>query len=211
MCQFVETIRIKDGEPCHLQYHLHRLNLTRSNFWPNSKEITEEQLLPETPMARGLQKARILYDKSGILSREFTPYHARSIKSLAIVCNDNINYTWKSTDRSMLTNLRAKAPKADDIIIVKNNCITDTSYTNICFYDGRRWLTPDTPLLKGVMRQYLLNQQLIKEAHIQLTDIHSFEKISLVNAMLNLGDIVLPIESITAPLPCNAEKNNITY
>ena len=45
----------------------------------------------------------------------------------------------------------------DEILIIKDGHITDTSISNIVFRlpDGW-WLTPFTPLLKGIMRTYLL-------------------------------------------------------
>jgi 4-amino-4-deoxychorismate lyase len=49
--------------------------------------------------------------------------------------------------------------KTEEIIIVKNNCITDTSYTNLLFLKDEKWYTPSTYLLNGVMRQHLLKEK----------------------------------------------------
>jgi 4-amino-4-deoxychorismate lyase len=96
-----------------------------------------------------------------------------------------------------LTSLRAQAPSyADEVIIIKNGCVTDTSYTNICFFDGKEWLTPDTPLLQGTMRRYLLDKGVIREVRIRRKDIQYFKKVSLINAMMELGEIIIPIENI---------------
>ena len=79
---------------------------------------------------------------------------------------------------------------------MKNNLVTDSYYANLAFYDGSNWLTPKSYLLPGVKRQYLLEMGLISEIEISLVDIQSFQKISLINAMLNLGEIEIPVSSI---------------
>jgi 4-amino-4-deoxychorismate lyase len=69
-----------------------------------------------------------------------------------------------------------------DIIIIKNGLVTDTSFSNICFYDGTRWLTPAKPLLKGTMRAYLLSKNLIIEKDISVEIIKSYKKLRFINA-----------------------------
>ena len=63
-------------------------------------------------------------------------------------------------------------------------------------YDGERWFTSSTPLLNGVKRQYLLDLGKVSECDISKKDLDKFQKVSIVNAMLDLGEIVIPIESI---------------
>ena len=197
MCQFVETICIKDGKARNLRYHVERMNRTIDQFFPDLAPVTETGLLGEIPAIEGLQKARVVYSEQGITERTFAPYTTRHIQSIATVVDDSINYTWKSTDRSMLVKQREKAPWADEVIIVKDGCITDTSYTNLCFYDGREWFTPDTPLLPGTMRQYLLDEGLIKERRIRIDDLGKYQQVSLINAMMALGALTIPIENIS--------------
>lgn len=193
MCQFVETICIENGKPRNLSYHVQRLNLTMRTFFPESKAIGEHELLTDIPNVQGLQKARVVYDENGITERSFAPYTIRKINSIAIVEDNDISYSWKSTDRSALMRLREKAPDYDEVIIIKNGCVTDTSYTNLCFFDGKEWLTPDTPLLRGTMRQKLLDEGIIREARILKTDLHKFQSVSLINAMMPLGELLLPL------------------
>lgn len=193
MCQFVETICIENGKPRNLSYHVQRLNLTMRTFFPESKAIGEHELLTDIPNVQGLQKARVVYDENGITERSFAPYSIRKINSIAIVEGNDISYSWKSTDRSALMRLREKAPDYDEVIIIKNGCVTDTSYTNLCFFDGKEWLTPDTPLLRGTMRQKLLDEGIIREARILKTDLHKFQSVSLINAMMPLGELLFPL------------------
>ena len=193
MCQFVETICIENGKPRNLSYHVQRLNLTMRTFFPESKAIGEHELLTDIPNVQGLQKARVVYDENGITERSFAPYSIRKINSIAIVEGNDISYSWKSTDRTALMRLREKASDYDEVIIIKNGCVTDTSYTNLCFFDGKEWLTPDTPLLRGTMRQKLLDEGIIREARILKTDLHKFQSVSLINAMMSLGELLLSL------------------
>lgn len=193
MCQFVETICIENGKPRNLSYHVQRLNLTMRTFFPESKAIGEHELLTDIPNVQGLQKARVVYDENGITERSFAPYSIRKINSIAIVEDNDISYSWKSTDRSALMRLREKAPDYDEVIIIKNGCVTDTSYTNLCFFDGKEWLTPDTPLLRGTMRQKLLDEGIVREARILKSDLHKFQSVSLINAMMPLGELLLSL------------------
>ena len=75
-----------------------------------------------------------------------------------------------------------------DILIIKNKEITDTSYANIAFWDGSKWLTPANPLLSGVKRQFLMNRGSIFPADIRLNDLHLFKHAVMINAMLDLED-----------------------
>jgi 4-amino-4-deoxychorismate lyase len=75
---------------------------------------------------------------------------------------------------------------ADDILIIKNGFITDTSFSNIAFFDGTQWFTPFTYLLNGTQRQHLLRQGAIVETEITPSDLKQFRYAKLINAMLDL-------------------------
>ncbi|EHG98104.1 hypothetical protein HMPREF9441_04061, partial [Paraprevotella clara YIT 11840] len=45
-------------------------------------------------------------------------------------------------------------------------------------------------------RQRLLKEGKIKEAPIHYTDIHHFEQIGFINAMLDIGELSLPISQL---------------
>ena len=105
-----------------------------------------------------------------------------------MVCDDTISYSYKSCDRSQLNALAAKKGDCDEIIIVKNNLVTDTSFTNLAISDGNCWLTPRQPLLLGTKRASLLNQGLIKEADITAYDLKRAERVRLFNAMIDFGE-----------------------
>ena len=119
---------------------------------------------------------------------EFKPYQPRTIKSLKLVEDDEIDYAFKYADRESINLLYERRGTYDDILIVKNNLITDTSFCNIIFFDGQKWVTPELPLLKGTKRQQLLDEGIINEARILVEDLGSFKKFMLINAMLDFDE-----------------------
>jgi 4-amino-4-deoxychorismate lyase len=93
------------------------------------------------------------------------PYRPAVVRTLKVVHADDIDYSLKYLDRTCLTGLIDRGV-ADDVLIVKNGFVTDTSYSNIVFTDGLRWIMPDTPLLRGTMREKLLIEGTIREKKI---------------------------------------------
>ncbi|MCA1759522.1 MAG: aminotransferase class IV, partial [Bacteroidales bacterium] len=93
-------------------------------------------------------------------------------------------------DRERLNLLFEKRGICDDIIIVKNGCITDSSFANIVFFDGVKWWTPDTPLLPGTQRAKLLEENKIFECRITPKDISIYSKVGLINAMNDLNEMM---------------------
>ena len=80
--------------------------------------------------------------------------------------------------------------KKEKIVIVKQGFITDTSYANIVFFDGHKWFTPVSPLLKGTKRTFLLDKKIIEETEIRIDDLEKFKKARLINAMIDFEDKV---------------------
>lgn len=195
MCRFIETIRIEHGEACNLTYHNERLNETRKHFWPGNDRILLEEHLCLSPDMNGM-KCRVVYDHTGIREISYTEYVVRTIRSLRLVYSDDIDYTYKSTDRERLNRLFACRDGKDDVLVVKKGFLTDTSIANIALFDGRDWYTPRFPLLKGTCRASLLDRGLIKEREIKAEELSSFSFVRLFNAMIKWGDLELSVKSI---------------
>ena len=188
MFRFIETIKFKDGKLHNLSYHNDRFRKTRGAFfsiYDNSR--LEELIAPPSDRDDQLQKCRIEYGKS-INNIEFLPYIKREVSTLKIVIADDIIYSYKYADRTGLENLFKKRENCDDILIVKKGYVTDSYYGNILFRDGKEWITPSTPLLKGTQREYLLHKGIIKEKSVLVDDIKNYKKLRLINAMNCLED-----------------------
>lgn len=184
MSRLLESIRLQNGNFHRLNYHQQRMNRSVKEIFGEKNSINLlENLKKYKPSKIGLFKCRIVYAKQ-IESVEFIPYEARIVNSLKVVYDQDIEYAHKFHDRNKIHALLNQRQYCDDILIVKNGFVTDSSYSNIIFYDGVNWLTPDTPLLKGTMRQFLLDTAEIKAAPIQVRDIPTFKSFRLINAML---------------------------
>lgn len=196
MCLFIETIQLNEGKLQDLEYHQDRVNRTLSHFFPQAqphklKEIFQELSLPE----KGKYRCTLSYNFK-IHSLKITEYEPREIEYLRIVNDEGIDYSWKFANRDRLNSHLEKLSDNEEIIIIKKGLVTDTSYTNLVFYDNKSWYTPSGSLLRGTKRQKLLDEGKIFERDINVHDLKKFSKCSLINAMLDIGDIEISIERI---------------
>ena len=196
MYPFIETIRIEGGKIWNLPYHQKRLNRTMAHFWPEANIIDLKEALKDAPLTEEETKARVVYDKDGVRDVSFAAYHPLNIHSLKLVTCNDINYDYKSADRSHLQKLKEQRGDCDEIIIVRNGLLTDSSYSNIALFDGEHWYTPKHPLLKGTMRQSLIDQGILQECVLRPEDLNRFTKVSLINAMMPLGFLEVGIKDV---------------
>jgi len=183
MCQLLETIKCTDGRLENIEFHQARFSLARKLKFDADNEILLEQQIQVPDFAQtGLFRCRVIYSKQ-IEKIEFIPHTYRSIASLKLVEDNNIDYHFKYADRKNLERLFKKRGDCDDIIIVKNGLLTDSFAANLVFFDGEKWWTPNAPLLQGTRRAQLLADSLISEARITVTDLPNFQKAGLINAM----------------------------
>ena len=109
------------------------------------------------------ERCRFIYNAQGIQHIEIVRTARRIIGSLQLVDADDFDYSHKFADRSRF-DLLSKNIEADDILIVKNGFLTDTTYANIVFKDKtEHWFTPSTPLLAGTKRAQLLAENKIEK------------------------------------------------
>lgn len=189
MCQLVESLKLKDGVIQNPEYHQTRMNRSMDELFPNAARINLETAIsiPEN-CTSGVFKVRVLYGSS-VEKIEIEPYILRIIRSLKVVHHSSVDYHLKYTDRQILQELFARRGDCDDIIIIKNGMVTDSFAANLLFYDGEKWFTPTTPLLKGTKRQLLLDQGIIFETEIREEDIRSYQKVGLINAMIDFEEM----------------------
>jgi 4-amino-4-deoxychorismate lyase len=196
MCLLIETIKIVDGQFQNLAYHNIRFNKARWDLFACTEDVDIASLIAIPDDGRmGIYKCTVTYNAK-VIDVKFQAYIIRKISSLKIVVDDNIDYSYKYANRDSLNELLKKKEECDEILIVKNNLITDTSFSNIVFYDGSQWITPDKPLLNGTKRQRLIHDGLIIESEINKDSVTSFSNACLINAMLDMGDILLDCKNI---------------
>jgi 4-amino-4-deoxychorismate lyase len=183
MCQLLETIKCNDGKLFNMEFHQARFEKTQKEYLGISSRIklTEKIIIPEFAK-HGLFRCRVTYSKQ-IDSIEFLPYQFRKINSLKLVEANEIDYRYKFYDREKLNQLFEKRDNCDDIIIIKNGCATDSFVANLVLFDGKKWWTPDTPLLPGTQRAKLLQNKTIHKCQITISDLSKYKKVGLINAL----------------------------
>lgn len=196
MSRFIESIKVEHQKMHLLEFHQHRVNQTFSHFGKMGSldlmAIFKKLDLDED----GFFKFRIAYDLNKNYNCSLIPYALPEVESFALVEANQLDYAFKFEDRKELDRLKNSA-KTEEIILVKNNHLTDTSISNLIFLKDKTWYCPDTHLLNGVMRQSLLKSKKIKECPITLQNLKDFSHFKIINAMNNLDDsFVYPIEKI---------------
>ncbi len=202
MYRLLETIRYENGRFHNLRNHRQRLNYARKVLLGLVNEIDLKKVLQQEATEQlegannGLFKCRVVYD-SQIREIRFLPYVLPQIRSLRLVNSDGIDYNFKYENRSSLNSLFALRGSDDDILIVKNGLVTDTSFCNILLFNGKQWLTPEQPLLRGTRRAAMLENEQVETAVIGVDDLHYFTKVRLINAMIRFEDrLDIPMEKV---------------
>lgn len=196
MCRFIESIKLAEGRFYRLELHQIRVDKVFADFYPAVKPINLAELLmksdfPET----GIHKCRIVFD-SEVQFLEYIPYVRREIKSLKLVETDMETLPYKIEDRTKLNIAFAKREACDDVLMVRNDLLTDTSYSNIALFDGENWITPKVPLLFGVNRAQLVAENKLIQKDIKVSELFNFQLIRLFNAMIEFGELEIAIGSI---------------
>lgn len=198
MCQLLETIRVINGVTQHLEWHEARMNKSRKEIWNSDVPLILGQLITvPLGLLTGLVKCNIFYGPE-VQHISFKKYEKRIIGSLKLVSCQDIDYHLKYADRSELEALFTFRGSSDEIIVVKNGMITDTTLSNLIFYDGKNWFTPSKPLLKGTCRNRLLAMGLLIEQDIRPGDLKKFTGCKLINAMRDPDEeLLIPVSEIS--------------
>lgn len=183
MSLLFETISIRNGQPENLFWHQARMDRSVEHCLgiKNKIELTKVIKVPEYAQS-GHFRCRIDYSTS-ITRIEYSSYTLADISSLKVVDIQDYDYSFKFADRNMLNEFLKQKEECDDVLLVKNACITDSSYANIVFWNGKEWITPDTPLLKGTCRARMLASGVIREKRILTNDLKDFLYFRLINVL----------------------------
>lgn len=180
-----------------LPYHEARLNRTRRELWNTATplDLGERLEIPDF-VDEEKHKCRVTYGPE-IVRIEWERYLPRPIKSLQLVVDGTIEYAHKYKNRDHLHQLHAQRGDCDDVLIVKNGLITDTSYANVALFDGLDWYTPELPLLPGTQRAFLLDEGILFLREIKVDDLSQYRSVKLFNAMLDWEEgVVLAVKNV---------------
>ena len=175
--EYFETIKCEDNEIFNLDYHNKRVaNTIGLNI------NLQEYVYPPT---NELLRCKVIYNENEIINVLYFPYIKREIKSFKILFDDKVEYSKKYVNREKLDELFLKKENCDEIIIIKNNIVTDTSIANIAIYYENSWITSKNCLLKGTIRNRLIEEKILIEKDISLEMLKDTSRIALMNAMID--------------------------
>jgi 4-amino-4-deoxychorismate lyase len=201
LSRFLETIRIENGKPMHLEWHQRRVEQTLLHFFPgiplndltlNLSEMLSACDIPST----GHIRCRVIYDIN-TLSVEFIPYSQRQVRSLRVIeVPDTFDYRFKYADRREIEIMFAGRGDADDILMARQGWIMDTSIANIAFRKDTRWYTPAHPLLAGTTWKRLMTEKKIIPRPIHQSSLHQYDSFRIFNAMIDWGGEEMSVDAI---------------
>jgi 4-amino-4-deoxychorismate lyase len=193
MCLF-ESIRITNNEVPLLEYHQERVDRSIREFLKTNTSISLNDCLKSRPRT-GLYKARLTYS-SKKHQVTYIPYIPKVIKRVGLfIIDKNVQYNYKLEDRSFLNGTEQFMTRFEDLLLVQNNLLTDSTYCNLALEKNGIWYTPKNPLLKGTERQRQLDNGKLNIEDIYIDEIQYFNHLKLFNAMN-------PFE-VTPELPVN--------
>lgn len=181
----LETIRCERGEALHLPYHQKRLEKSSQLLGIHQKYDLQTLIVPPD---NELYRCRFLYDANGY-TIEYHPYTPKKMRSLKLLTCDTLKYPLKYSEREQLTTLFEQREDCDDVLIVKNNHLTDTTIANIALFIEGKWLTPESPLLEGTTRERLLDEKFLTIAPLRADDIAKASKVAVMNAMVGFLEV----------------------
>lgn len=199
MCLFFETICYEQGCFQQIELHNERFNRTRQQFFRLQTPLQLEFYLSiPADLKDKTVKCTVTYG-TDIVRIDYNLYQIRPVNSLQMVVNDTIEYAFKYADRTKLNSLFNLRHQSDDILIIKNGLITDTSYANIVFRKEGKWYSPSNPLLKGTRIDRYFREGRVAPALLRPSDLPLFSEARIVNAMISIGNSpVIPINNIVA-------------
>lgn len=176
MEKYFETIKCEDFESFNLDYHAKRV----------AKTIGLNINLQEYiyPISNELLRCKVIYDKSGVINVEYIPYEKKSIKSFKLIFDDEIEYSKKYLNRENIDELYKKRDGCDEIIIIKNKIVTDTSIANISIFYDNQWIISQNSLLEGTTKKRMIDEKKLFIKDITLDMLKGTSKIALLNAMI---------------------------
>ncbi len=190
MFPLFETIAVENYKPKLLEYHQQRMDSSFLELFHQINPFSLSKLFLELNIkSNGLLKWKVEYSCDGCVSF-VTPYFSRPISRVKFVeVNPDFDYSMKFCNRDYFDRLKKDNPGYDELVLLKNGKLTDSTFSNIVLEDHAKGLlcTPSTPLLNGTQRQYLLDNKTIIEFPVSIHQLYEFSRMYFINAMLDIS------------------------
>ena len=188
MFPLFESIKIENGKIFLTEFHQKRMDKTFNMFYHKENPWKLKQIFSQIKVPlNGLYKMKFNYSEKKY-KIEFKKYLLKKIAKIKCYEINDFTYSFKFSDRRKIEYFYTKKLDCQDILMIKNGYLTDTSYCNIILFDGFSWFTPEKPLLEGVQREKLLESKMISKTKIKLNEINDFKQFRLINAMIKFED-----------------------
>ncbi len=202
--KLLETIRYEDGACKLLDLHEERMLRSLTPLAPASRMLDLIQnrgleALLDKYLAKALEdkepkniyKLRLIYDANQVYLVEANAYTPLAVDTLVLYrVGADFNYEHKFLDRACLNPFESSNnntnPQVRIPLFLRDGLLTDTSFSNVVLRFGNELLTPEQPLLRGVMREQMLREGKIREQMLGLEALEHCDEVLLINAMLPL-------------------------
>lgn len=190
MYRFLETMYYDGSGIRNLDLHLERIqsSLIYSSGGVlsgvgNSMLIQIKEILRSFQISGQAQRVRVLYDENG-LDIEASPLMIQYPTTFRCVDVDhNFDYSYKFADRQVLNEAFLKRNGKEDVILIRDGWVTDTSKANLAFRKNDKWYTPYFPLLAGTTWKKLVSEQSLLPRPIHVDHIALFDVVRTFNAL----------------------------
>ena len=188
MYPLFETVCVIRDTIQHAHYHEQRFRKSYFHFFGKNPDFALFDTVKLPQLEAGVKyKLKVSYGETDA-RWSLTPYENPIPASLQLVVANSIAYDSKFTDRNHLNTLHNQRNNADDVLIVKNGYITDSSYANIAFKKGEAIHTPKNPLLQGTCRARLIFEKGMIEKELKPRHLEQYDGFQLINAMNDLDE-----------------------
>ncbi len=192
----IESLCVREGQLQQLAYHQARVN---RSLHPSAQLSLSSVFAPLSLPTQGRHKLRLLYSSAGqVQDISCEAYSPRPIASIVLIEAPELRYEHKWAKRESLDAPRQLLQAGQEPLFCQNGYLCDSSYANIALGEPGQWYTPETHLLAGTKRARLLAEGQLQTAPIHRSELGQYRYITLINAMLDLGEIMLRTELIRA-------------
>ncbi|WP_405383884.1 aminotransferase class IV [Maribacter sp. LLG6340-A2] len=183
MYPLFESVHISNGKIQNGLYHEKRFTSSYIKYFSSKPTYSLFEGISISNLEPYVNhKLRIAYGYKDKVWK-ITPYTNSLPTTLQLVHDNTIFYGLKFNDREQLNALYKQKNTADDVLIINNGTITDATYSNILFTDGKGIFTPSTPLLNGTCRARLLADNIAQPKIITPADLQDYQYFQLINAL----------------------------
>lgn len=195
-----ETIKVVDGKPLFLDKHLSRLKKSL-RFFGIDKDIDEGKIYAyiNSSEEKNFALKLIVSDKNFILTSRSDNYRdddknyklilseVRRNSSSKIIYHKSLSYY-----ENIMEHRWAQDRGYDSALFInEREEVCETSFANIFFVRNGEIFTPNisSGLLKGTMRDYILETYKVKEDVISFKDIDNYDEAFISNSLMGVRNV----------------------